>query len=299
MPDRYVQAQKERKTSDILEYGLIDIPPAPENSDPFVETASSTSSSASGSPAVPRASQNFPLSPPHPYSPLPLKFHDDIASLHDDSSDDDSELQELMNKIRPNQHHAGRSSSTLVAKTSITNSQTHLASAKKTSKPVPFVGSGVRSPTSLAMPLTGRTDPKSPSVRKEKSVPVPRRTFDDTKRSLTSKAKRKAESLSTPSPRKNKEPTPKRPKSNHLYPRKHDEFYHLDGNVIIEISNSTHFKLHRSRLARESGYFADLFERKDGVVEALEMVDNHPLYTVSGVSVQDFTVLLGAMDDAM
>ena len=134
------------------------------------------------------------------------------------------------------------------------------------------------------------------------SVPVPRRTLNDTlssERSLTSKAKRKAESLSTPSPRKNLEPTPKRPKSKHLYPRKHDEFYHLDGNVIIEINNSTHFKLHRSRLARQSDYFADLFERKDGVVEALEMVDNHPLYTVSGVSIQDFTVLLGAMDDAM
>jgi hypothetical protein len=91
----------------------------------------------------------------------------------------------------------------------------------------------------------------------------------------------------------------KRSKPNSIQPRKHDKFWHLDGNIIINIEN-THFKLHRSRLAEQSQYFADLFERKDGLTGMdVEEMDGRPVYTVTDVSVKDFEVLLTAMDNAM
>src|ERR1700683_1324655 len=112
MPERYVEAHKKRQISDIWEYGPIDIPPATYNLDSIRDVklsmpavslappsaASPPASPSTGSPAAPRASQAFPLSPPQPYSPPHLKFHDDIDSLHD-SSDEDDELQKLMDKI--------------------------------------------------------------------------------------------------------------------------------------------------------------------------------------------------------
>jgi hypothetical protein len=143
--------------------------------------------------------------------------------------------------------------------------------------------------------------PKSTSTREDISVPVPLQTSSDTLSTecvSVSKGKRKAELLSTRSPHST-EPVAKRTKSNHSHPCKHDEFYRLDGNTIIEIDNSTCFKLHRSRLALQSKYFAELFERKDSIIDGLEMVNSHPLYTVSGVSVKDFAALLNAMDHAM
>ena len=104
--------------------------------------------------------------------------------------------------------------------------------------------------------------------------------------------KRKVGSESTG---KSTEPVAKRPKSKLANPHKHEDYYHLDGNVIIEI-DKTRFKLHRSRLLHQSDYFGDLFEHNDNISET---VDDQPLYTISGVTVKDFEVLLGAMDHAM
>ena len=68
---------------------------------------SSSASNSNGSPVAPYASQAFPLSSPRPYASPPLKSHDDIGSLHDESSDEDDELQELMNKLKSSRNHTG------------------------------------------------------------------------------------------------------------------------------------------------------------------------------------------------
>lgn len=111
-----------------------------------------------------------------------------------------------------------------------------------------------------------------------------------------SKGKRKAELFT---PQASPEPPVKRSKSNPIQPRRHENFWHLDGNIIINIKN-THFKLHRSRLAEQSQYFSDLFQRKDGLIGMdVEEMDGRPVYTVTHVSVKDFEVLLTALDNAM
>lgn len=87
----------------------------------------------------------------------------------------------------------------------------------------------------------------------------------------------------------------------HVHPRKHDEFWYLDGNIIVQIEG-TRFKLHRSRLTLQSEFFEELFDRKDGPGEIdirPELIDGHPLYVVSGVSADDFANMLHAMDNAI
>jgi hypothetical protein len=303
MPERYVQAHKNRHTSDTWEYGPIDIPPAPhiphdiERSLSGVTSPSpSSASELVRSPTAPRASQAFPLSSPKLYSPPRLTFHDDISSLHDDTSEEDDELQRLIAEIKSSSASAAKVSS-YPTKYHFTCSQTRSAPTKKPSSKLKIEAS----PSPVKLTVAGRMKPKSTSTGDVISVPAPLQTSSDTlsaERVLISKGKRKAGSLTTRSPHST-EPVAKRTKSNHSHPRKHDEFYRLDGNVIIEIDNSTRFKLHRSRLALQSKYFAELFERKDSVIDGLEMVDSHPLYTVSGVSVKDFAALLNAMDHAM
>ncbi|OSC96915.1 hypothetical protein PYCCODRAFT_1212386 [Trametes coccinea BRFM310] len=76
-------------------------------------------------------------------------------------------------------------------------------------------------------------------------------------------------------------------------------FWHLDGSVVIQVQN-TLFRLHRSRLAQQSEFFAGLFRNSDGrdspaLVEE-DTVDNCPVYVISGVSVLDFERLLTALD---
>ncbi|KAH9885852.1 hypothetical protein C8Q73DRAFT_298226 [Cubamyces lactineus] len=78
-------------------------------------------------------------------------------------------------------------------------------------------------------------------------------------------------------------------------PRKRStNFWHLDGSVVIQVQN-TLFRLHRSRLAQQSDYFAKLFQNNDGSVEQ-DVVDSCPVYVVNGVSVLDFERLLTAQD---
>jgi len=77
------------------------------------------------------------------------------------------------------------------------------------------------------------------------------------------------------------------------------------GMVIIEISNCNfhtlfyHFNFTVQRLARAvRATLLTCFERKRGVIEALEM-SQPSVVDLLGVSVQDFTVLWCAMDTAM
>ncbi|KAI9070277.1 hypothetical protein FKP32DRAFT_1586289 [Trametes sanguinea] len=77
-------------------------------------------------------------------------------------------------------------------------------------------------------------------------------------------------------------------------------YWHLDGSVVVQVQD-TLFRLHRSRLAQQSDFFAALFRNNDGssdspVLVEEDTVDNCPVYVISGVSVLDFERLLTALD---
>ncbi|PIL27625.1 hypothetical protein GSI_10777 [Ganoderma sinense ZZ0214-1] len=80
-------------------------------------------------------------------------------------------------------------------------------------------------------------------------------------------------------------------------------FWHLDGSVVVQVQN-TLFRLHRSRLAQQSEFFAKLFAA-DGrskevfdpeIIEERDIVDSCPVHQVKNVSVLDFERLLTALD---
>lgn len=95
----------------------------------------------------------------------------------------------------------------------------------------------------------------------------------------------------------------------HRRPSKHAEHWHTDGSVIIQLQDIA-FRLHRSRLAQQSKFFAELFRGTKEVVESDQddlqvsawregQMDSQPLYVVKGVSPEDFAILLNALDNAM
>ncbi|KAH7921248.1 hypothetical protein BV22DRAFT_1019743 [Leucogyrophana mollusca] len=75
-------------------------------------------------------------------------------------------------------------------------------------------------------------------------------------------------------------------------PQKHDTFWILDGNAILEIGGVL-FKLHRSRLVDQSLFFADLFEANlsDNDVIVEEDVSG-TIYHLHNTTPRDFTALL-------
>ncbi|GBE83707.1 hypothetical protein SCP_0507630 [Sparassis crispa] len=75
---------------------------------------------------------------------------------------------------------------------------------------------------------------------------------------------------------------------------RHTVFWYHDGSVVLVLEDML-FKLHASRLERESKYFADLF-RGDPPQETME---GCPVYIVHGVSAADFTVLVETMEGAI
>ncbi|KAH9918696.1 hypothetical protein B0H21DRAFT_895581 [Amylocystis lapponica] len=95
--------------------------------------------------------------------------------------------------------------------------------------------------------------------------------------------------------------SPVRVKAN---PSRHLQFWHLDGSVVIQIEN-TIFRLHRSRLAQQSGYFANTFAKSPAEPNVIELgdddgvVDRCPVYKVAGVAVDDFAALLTALDSGI
>ncbi|KAA1467440.1 hypothetical protein DENSPDRAFT_244712 [Dentipellis sp. KUC8613] len=99
--------------------------------------------------------------------------------------------------------------------------------------------------------------------------------------------------------------------------KRHPVFWHLDGSVVIQIQD-TIFKLHRSRLAKQSTYFANLFARSERGITGdadQEMADEEngregtsgfgqgdaacPTYTVDVTTPLDFERLLVALDEGM
>ncbi|CCM00768.1 uncharacterized protein FIBRA_02809 [Fibroporia radiculosa] len=99
---------------------------------------------------------------------------------------------------------------------------------------------------------------------------------------------------------------------------RHPIFWHLDGSVVILVQK-TLFKLHRSRLASQSEYFAILFKgiqdtsrqndddivdvtalvsEVDGIIED-EIIDSCPVYRIARVTAEDFSVRLKALDSGI
>ncbi|KAI0634622.1 hypothetical protein C8Q77DRAFT_1056078 [Trametes polyzona] len=82
---------------------------------------------------------------------------------------------------------------------------------------------------------------------------------------------------------------------------RNQNFWHLDGSVVIQVQ-TTLFRLHRSRLAQHSDYFAALFENRQGSLtrafpsSGQDTVDSCPVYVIKNVSVLDFERLLTALD---
>lgn len=85
------------------------------------------------------------------------------------------------------------------------------------------------------------------------------------------------------------------------------DFWHDDGNIIIRIGDSG-FKLHETRLRRQSSFFAGLLDGKSspeldasGKVQGAKTgtIDNCPSWTIQGVSVEDFRSLVAILEDGM
>ncbi|KDQ51620.1 hypothetical protein JAAARDRAFT_184840 [Jaapia argillacea MUCL 33604] len=97
--------------------------------------------------------------------------------------------------------------------------------------------------------------------------------------------------------------------SSRMTPRRSEKFWHLDGSVVVRVQD-TLFKVHRSRLVYESEYFKKLFEGRgesrvgsggEDEMDDLTKIDGCAVYEVDveGLSVNDFEVLLSAMDEAI
>ncbi|GBE86563.1 hypothetical protein SCP_0904420 [Sparassis crispa] len=97
---------------------------------------------------------------------------------------------------------------------------------------------------------------------------------------------------------------------------RHPVFWHVDGSVILQVEN-TLFKLHRSRLAQDSSYFADLFNNSssrnskspdDSPIKGISKTDDLERDFMDGclvykmpddVSVDDFANLMTALENAI
>ncbi|KAI1798087.1 hypothetical protein LXA43DRAFT_933938 [Ganoderma leucocontextum] len=146
-------------------------------------------------------------------------------------------------------------------------------------------------PPPATQPLPRPVSPSKP--KKPSSFPVPAHAA--TPKPSSSQATPKAAPASTKAKDKGKQKVALRKRS--------ANFWHLDGSVVVQVQN-TLFRLHRSRLAQQSEFFADLFAA-DGrskemfdpdIIEERDIVDSCPVYQVKGVSVLDFERLLTALD---
>jgi hypothetical protein len=102
--------------------------------------------------------------------------------------------------------------------------------------------------------------------------------------------------------------TPKRPKNDAA--RRHPEFWHPDGSVIIQVEN-TMFKLHQSTLQKKSAYFAAAFlakgKQKRGGRAYLEVeIDERspnghhlPVYRVAETTLDDFETMWRVVEEPM
>lgn len=91
----------------------------------------------------------------------------------------------------------------------------------------------------------------------------------------------------TPTPLTPVSPATKRPK--YMIYTQHPVHWDQDGNVLVQISN-VRFKLQRGRLMKHSAYFRRVLSTGRDEDSAVYLDD-------TGVALQDFVVLLDALDD--
>lgn len=319
MPERWVEAHKLRRTRDICQYGPINIPPIAHDCTSPLSMMPAPPPQSTAPPlqhpktiAVPPNRQPFPLWPP-PLSSYTAPLDDRLSVFTDSQESSDEELSAAVDEMLANQVVSSRSHG------SQSTSTQRPGRSRDTRKASPLcVAPATKLPSVLRMKKKGAAASLGPerkcSSSSRKKTPttispgmstglVPRaappfsNTSPGTKPSVKAQGKRKADPAPAASPpaKRNKA----RPM--HVHPRKHDEFWYLDGNIIVQIQD-TRFRLHRSRLTLQSEFFEELFDRKDGpgnIDIRPEMVDGHPLYVVSDVNAEDFANILRAMDDAM
>lgn len=75
--------------------------------------------------------------------------------------------------------------------------------------------------------------------------------------------------------------------------RRHEEWWLLDGSVVLEL-HGVLFRLVRSTLSRKSTFFEDLFKEPPA-----DTLDSCPLYVIDRGTVDDFAALLKAMDEGL
>lgn len=123
---------------------------------------------------------------------------------------------------------------------------------------------------------------------------------DDAKTRCKTKGKRKATD-GTISKEPGKGHSHKRAKSNRVATRKHEDFYILDANTVIEVDGVL-FKLHRSRLVAKSLFFAQLLENydKDNFPNddvRVEIDDKGTVYHLGNTTTADDLAALLKFDD--
>lgn len=80
--------------------------------------------------------------------------------------------------------------------------------------------------------------------------------------------------------------------------QKDEEYWLLDGSIILQVQN-THFRLHRSRLAQDSKFLAEMFNDPNGNGNFIGHRENCKAYKIEGVTVADLKYLLNALDKSV
>jgi hypothetical protein len=93
----------------------------------------------------------------------------------------------------------------------------------------------------------------------------------------------------------------KRSRLEQATPRKHDQFWILDGNTVLEVGGVL-FRLHRSRLVDQSNFFAGLLDEQDVHMDDSVMIEtdeNGVVYHLSDTTPKDLEALLQLDKDPM
>jgi hypothetical protein len=231
---------------------------------------------ALASQSIPR---DFPLSPPR--RTTELISDDKLFSLDPPDSSPEPDLPdiaELISRTRPNSQRL-----LLTPRSSASN-----VSTRSQSK-----GSSVR--TSLAnLPLP--ESPLGPRMRRSANGTLTPRPQGMSLASSSSPGKRNIDTFPSPSG-----PPMKRSKNMSTNATKHEKWWLLDGNVVLQI-NQIQFKLHRSFLTRQSSFFEKLFRGEDmGPLAYTENADSdgRSLFHILCTCATDFERLLEVLDNAL
>jgi hypothetical protein len=294
--------------------------------------SSSTRGSLSPSPPprVPSQSQPFPLPSYEPMTPLDptINFCATPPNWIDLESSPESDLpsvSEMIAKMRPPASQPVNSAfQNCQAQDSV-----HHPSTPSQSDIAELMRSPISSPRSISprcisphwlpnpapkrpRPLARKASPQIPiEVSTGSSTPsLPAALDNETvgRKEDNEKGKRKAsdEAIRNPkvdvSTESSGEVRPaKRSRLEQATPRKHDQFWILDGNTVLEVGGVL-FKLHRSRLVDQSNFFAGLLDEQDVHMDDSVMIEtdeNGVVYHLSDTTPKDLEALLQLDKDPM